>query len=1142
MLKTCIAAAALLNGPAIASVGPSPSLSLAPTGCNHGPRATSSGIPACEALKDAGLGDRLLFPTDLGYEPQIESWWAENARLRPYCLVLPRNSGEVSTALTTLVDVNDGAGDWHIALRSGGHSSTGSSNTAHGVTIDLSLMNSTSYDRESNVAKIEPGGRWKNVFADLDKHGVTVAGGRDGGVGVGGFLLGGGISFFSGRRGFGCDSVVNFEVVLANGTIVNANRTTNADLWRALKGGGNNFGIVTRFDLEAIPARDLYYDLRLLDSAYSDSVVDAIVGFADQDQSLADDALVTFYSHDTSVSSEIHVCIIHVNTMGNKNSATTLHKIEDLPVVANVTAFQSMAEAAAGSQIAPGSRNAGSTLSFYNDPQIVRRCIELHMQLVETLKGFINPDKFRTLSLFQSIPSYMGAIGQQRGGNMLGLDDMQHNALVWTAGVAVDSDLDQGAFAMAHAEMNKMTAQVKEFSRSVHGDMGFVYLNYADASQNPLGSYGLRSVEHMREVAAKQTKCDRRSPCASCVTLNVACRTTRRPPEKRQRVLLSSKYEEAVQEIGHHLADVKGMLHTLISSKDVGSCPPSPTERWSKYAHRTQSPMIDEHVPTLAGVHEGYNGDPSFQSHAHRVGSALGATLAASELIGLEAPMTLPPDGVKGLLRSAAMTNVTTSDRVAPRNILPPHNLELGNMPLPPIDVVLKLLRLAKTDKQRFFVDVPLFQEDEFTDMCRGVYFATEPISIWTWVCVNVGLYFLFLGLSEVNCRRIGTTVEAIRSHSRVLMANAETALQSLRLCSEPSAESCRALALLGHSTVAWRLVSGAARASLDLGLHRLANHVDGQDIFQKRSIFWYIYAWDKGLAMTCGRTPVIHHYDVTTSFPLNPEDRSSVPGRLYGAFLDYSVVSGEIQRKLFSASAQHASQEVRTQQVKGFAARLKVDREDPTWDEMFGPAAVLIDIMLYSMLTIVYRTLPPTSVQAHPLRCSDECVDAARNALSTLVKVGETVLQKDHASWGMLLNVVLSLVPFAPFIVLAGNAIATSASVDLALLSSVVSILAPVAADYPTVRKVHDACERFGRIASLVVSSTSVDSPNRKEHKEQASSNDSPPNSSADGPDTFNIAHLDPLDYSFPMAQQDWDSIMVGFESELGWITTLES
>jgi hypothetical protein len=57
------------------------------------------------------------------------------------------------------------------------------------------------------------------------------------------------LSFFSSREGFICDNVVNYEVVLATGTVVNANATENSDLWRALRGGGNNFGVVTRFTL-----------------------------------------------------------------------------------------------------------------------------------------------------------------------------------------------------------------------------------------------------------------------------------------------------------------------------------------------------------------------------------------------------------------------------------------------------------------------------------------------------------------------------------------------------------------------------------------------------------------------------------------------------------------------------------------------------------------------------------------------------------------------------------------------------------------------------------------------------------------------------------------------------------------------------
>ncbi|KAL7620591.1 hypothetical protein AAE478_009586 [Parahypoxylon ruwenzoriense] len=500
MLKIQIATAALLGRLAVALAESLPTPSPAYGNASYDPRTESSGVLPCEALKDAGLGDRLLFATDPGYEPQIATWFAENARLRPFCLVLPHNSEEVSTALTALVSANDGAGDWHIAVRSGGHGAAGFSNIDRGVTIDLSMMNSTSYDQQTNLAKIEPGGRWRDVYADLEKQGVTVAGGRDGDVGVGGFLLGGGNSFFSGRLGFGCDSVMNFEVVLVNGTIINANSTNNRDLWKALKGGGSNFGIVTRFDMEAVPTRDLYYDLRFLSSNHSNAVVDAVVGFSDHDQSFADNALVVFYSHDTSVSPDIYIGTIYVNTVGNGNATTAFTKVKELPALFNHTVLQNMAEAANGSQLAGGTSRVGTTLTFRNNPEILRRCVELHEDFVQGLKRSINPDNFASMLFFQPIPFYMGTMGKERGGNMLGLDAVRNNAIMWTAGVAVDSD--EGALAIAQAELNVMTARVKELSRSTDGDMDFIFLNYAEASQDPLGSYGLPNIQHMRNVAS----------------------------------------------------------------------------------------------------------------------------------------------------------------------------------------------------------------------------------------------------------------------------------------------------------------------------------------------------------------------------------------------------------------------------------------------------------------------------------------------------------------------------------------------------------------------------------------------------------------------------------------------------------------
>lgn len=117
-------------------------------------------------------------------------------------------------------------------------------------------MKKTTYNKDTKLASIQPGSNWQSVFDDLAPHGVAVAGGRVGTVGISGFLTGGGFSFHAASHGMACDNVVNYEIVLSSGAIVNANATSNPDLWHAMKGGSGNLGIVTRFDMESIPYSD----------------------------------------------------------------------------------------------------------------------------------------------------------------------------------------------------------------------------------------------------------------------------------------------------------------------------------------------------------------------------------------------------------------------------------------------------------------------------------------------------------------------------------------------------------------------------------------------------------------------------------------------------------------------------------------------------------------------------------------------------------------------------------------------------------------------------------------------------------------------------------------------------------------------
>ena len=121
---------------------------------------------------------------------------------------------------------------------------------------------------------VGPGARWGDAYDVTGQTNQVVVRGRLGHIGVGGFVLGGGLSFYSAQyirrilqeqvqdtslttpQGLACDNADEIEAVLANGTIVTASSTSNPDLWWALRGGGNRFAIITNLKLQAHPAGD----------------------------------------------------------------------------------------------------------------------------------------------------------------------------------------------------------------------------------------------------------------------------------------------------------------------------------------------------------------------------------------------------------------------------------------------------------------------------------------------------------------------------------------------------------------------------------------------------------------------------------------------------------------------------------------------------------------------------------------------------------------------------------------------------------------------------------------------------------------------------------------------------------------------
>ncbi|KAF4617071.1 hypothetical protein G7Y89_g15078 [Cudoniella acicularis] len=360
-------------------------------------------------------------------------------------------------------------------------------------------MTNVTYDIHSQLASIQPGPRWGDVYLELLKYDVCVTGGRDGNVGIGGFLTGGGNSYYAGLRGFACDNVANFEVVLANGDIVNANATSHSDLWTALKGGSGNFGIVTRFDMYTFPAKDLWGGIRAAARSEGDELAQTMVDFTNDNNKNPEDAYIINYTFNPSSSSDILVAHVIVDTNGVVN-ASAFDKIQKISVVVDDVKKRTMENMADSYLLPSDQQQVWFSLTFKNDIRVIKKAGEMHDELVDELKGLIPAGNFTTQCLFQPIPTLFAEHSVQRGGNMLGLDKVKENALLWLITGATETPEQQ---TIMQNKLTAFSATLEKFAESNGLHVNWRYLNYVDKTQNPLKSYGPDNINFIRKVAAK---------------------------------------------------------------------------------------------------------------------------------------------------------------------------------------------------------------------------------------------------------------------------------------------------------------------------------------------------------------------------------------------------------------------------------------------------------------------------------------------------------------------------------------------------------------------------------------------------------------------------------------------------------------
>jgi hypothetical protein len=142
--------------------------------------------------------------------------------------------------------------------------------------------------------------------------------------------------------GLACDTIINMEMVLADGSIVNANATSNADLWKAMKGGSGNFGIVTRFDVEAFPVVDLWGGLRVANrTLYGDQAITSMVNFANDNEQNPQDAYIINFTYNPGSFTGVVLASVIVDTDGVVN-ASAFDEVYKIPTIAEDLQTRSM--------------------------------------------------------------------------------------------------------------------------------------------------------------------------------------------------------------------------------------------------------------------------------------------------------------------------------------------------------------------------------------------------------------------------------------------------------------------------------------------------------------------------------------------------------------------------------------------------------------------------------------------------------------------------------------------------------------------------------------------------------------------------------------------------------------------------------
>ncbi|KAJ4026906.1 hypothetical protein NW752_001865 [Fusarium irregulare] len=402
----------------------------------------------------------------------------------------------------------------------------------------------------------------------------------------------------------------------------------------------------------------------------------------------------------------------------------------------------------------------------------------------------------------------------------------------------------------------------------------------------------------------------------------------------------------------------------------------------------------------------------------------------------------------------------------------------LGQLKMPPMDVVVSLLKRARASPPGLFTFVCYFVGiSDFSNLCRMVYFPTEDFTDATFIIVNVGLYYLFLEQHALTMDNKALKDE-FASHLHTSRVNLETGLANMSLFMSIKIETVQAL-LMG--------TFAAAQMCQTAGFHRKDHSMRNPEEAGIRAIlFWYIYTTDKALAIRLGRAPLIQDWEIDIPRTFHFEGILSIETKAVASmWLSAATLQGQVYEQLFCPAALAQPPAVLAERARMLAAKCREVEAEAHESRGLAIASLekigaspLVDVhvkgdevQLLSTMTLIYRAIP--APEGSSSRFCDECIETARRATHTHLACMELVRKDPHAR-NIYVHWNLVLTPFAPFFVLFCYVIETSSAEDLRLLSDFSTSIGETSDASETMQKLSRLCQVMSNVAALYVEAKS--------------------------------------------------------------------